>query len=400
MTTQPQWPEQVDRAVDEQSDRMIALRRHMHAHPDPSRHEQATTQHLHELLEDTGLDVRYGPDRRGLIVDSAQDNGKCIGLRGDIDALPIEDAKSTEYCSRVKGVMHACGHDGHTAVVMGAVLALTSLRAADALPWPVQWRAIFQPSEETNEGALEMIQIGAIEGVDALLSLHMDPTRRAGTIGTRCGAFTADCDELLIRIEGRGGHAARPHESLDPIAAAAQLINSIYALVPRAIDSHDPIVVTFGRINGGEHYNVIPDHVDLIGTMRTFGGAVRQKAVEHIERLARAMADASGTTIGVTFNAGPPSVFNGKDLTNLVRHCATDLLGADAVQTIDRPSMGGEDFANYLAHVPGSMFRLGCAGLEGDAAPLHSPMFDMDESALAIGAKILARAAVQWSAPE
>ncbi len=385
----------IDRAVDEQFGRMVEVRRHMHAHPDVSGQEQATTQYLLPLFQ--GMSVRDGPQSRGLIVESAQQASPRIALRADIDALRLQDEKSVAYRSCVPGVTHACGHDGHTATVLGAVLALLSIE--DQLPWPVTWRAIFQPSEETNEGALEMVDAGAVNDIAALLSLHMDPSRPAGTIGVRDGAFTADCDEVHIRIEGRGGHASRPHESLDPIATAAQLINAIYVLVPRAIDSHDPVVMTFGHISGGDHYNVIPDHVDMRGTLRTFGGDIRGQAIEQIERLARATADASGTSIDVMICNGPPSVQNDAQLTALIQQCATDLLGKDHVQWIERPSMGGEDFANYLPHVRGAMFRLGCAPPQGAAAPLHSSRFDIDEKALAVGAKTLARAVVQWSQP-
>jgi amidohydrolase len=205
---------------------------------------------------------------------------------------------------------------------------------------------------------------------------------------------------MEIDIVGRGGHAARPHESLDPIAAAAQLISSIYLFVPRAVESYTPVVVTIGKIIGGESHNVIPDRVHLAGTLRSADAKVRQAAVDHIQQLARGLAVASGTRIDVKFHHGPPAVFNDSQLTGHVRFAATQLLGDDNVQSIPRPSMGGEDFANYLAHVPGAMFRLGCATPGADLpAMLHSPLFDLDERALAIGAKILARAAVRWSKP-
>ncbi|QNN22168.1 amidohydrolase [Planctomycetales bacterium ZRK34] len=401
MQTQTAWAEQLDRAIDDLFDPMVALRRHLHMHPEPSGSETHTTEHLRTLLSDAGFKLRLGPEDRGLIVDPADPpQAPRIGLRADIDALRIADAKDVSYRSQTPGVMHACGHDGHSAIVFGAIMALDAVQKSGLLPWPVNWRAIFQPAEETCIGALAMVEAGAVVGVEALLGVHMDPTRPVGTVGLRAGAFTADCDAMEIDIIGRGGHAARPHESLDPIAAAAQLISSIYLFVPRAVESYTPVVVTIGQIIGGDSHNVIPDRVHLEGTLRSADATVRQAAVDHIQQLARGLATASGTRIDVKFHHGPPAVFNDSQLTGHLRFAATQLLGADHVQSIPRPSMGGEDFANYLAHVPGAMFRLGCNPPQVDSpAMLHSPLFDLDERALAIGAKILARAAVRWAKP-
>lgn len=401
MQTQTAWAEQLDRAIDDLFDPMVALRRHLHMHPEPSGSETHTTAHLRKLLSDAGFKLRLGPEDRGLIVDPADPpQAPRIGLRADIDALRIADAKDVSYRSQTSGVMHACGHDGHTAIVFGAIMALDAVQKSGLLPWPVNWRAIFQPAEETCIGALAMVEAGAVVGVEALLGVHMDPTRPVGTVGLRAGAFTADCDAMEIDIIGRGGHAARPHESLDPIAAAAQLISSIYLFVPRAVESYTPVVVTIGQIIGGDSHNVIPDRVHLEGTLRSADATVRQAAVDHIQQLARGLATASGTRIDVKFHHGPPAVFNDSQLTGHLRFAATQLLGADHVQSIPRPSMGGEDFANYLAHVPGAMFRLGCNPPQVESpAMLHSPLFDLDERALAIGAKILARAAVRWAKP-
>jgi amidohydrolase len=245
-----------------------------------------------------------------------------------------------------------------------------------------------------------MIAAGALEGVEAILGLHVEPACDLGKIGVRNGVFTATCDELEVRIEGRGGHASRPHESIDPIAAAAQLISSIYLFVPRAVDSHNPVVVTIGQIAGGDTANVIPNEVQLRGTIRTLGGAVQEQTKDHIRQLARGLAEASRTQITVAFHPGPAAVCNDWQLTALTRRAASQLLCPEQVEEIDRPSMGGEDFAHYLEWVPGAMFRLGCRSPTTGDAPLHSPMFDIDERAMGIGAKILARTAVLWSDPQ
>ena len=397
---QSTWAEAIDRAIDAGFDRMIEVRRHLHVHPEPSGSEKETTRYVRERLDAAGFAVRNGPEGRGLIVDSLEESGgPRIGLRADLDALPFQDAKTVEYRSREPRVMHACGHDAHTATVLGAILALDEARRSGELPWPVPWRAIFQPAEETAAGALEMVEAGALESVKAILGLHVDPSRPVGAVGIRDGIFTADCVEMEFKIKGEGSHAARPHESLDPIATAAQLINSLYLSIPRSVDSQEPVVVTIGQIMSGETPNSIPDRAVLKGTLRTLSAEVRQRTLDRIEQLTRGLAEASGTQIEMNCRFGPPALTNDPDLTELLRRTATELLGSEAVQSIRHPSMGGEDFANYLAHVPGSMFRLGCASTASGAPPLHSPHFDVDEGCMKIGAKVLARAAVHWSNP-
>jgi amidohydrolase len=390
----------LDEVLDGLLPEMIAVRRHLHAHPEPSGEERETTRYLQQRIARSGHDIRLGLDHRGLIADSpAISTGRRIALRADIDALRLREESLSEYHSQVPGVMHACGHDAHAAILVGALQGLEQIRAEGVLPWPVAWRGIFQPAEETNQGALEMIAAGALDGVQAILALHMDPSRPQGSVGTRVGPFTAACDGLDIEIEGRGGHAARPHESIDPIAAAAQLVSSIYLFVPRAVDSHDPVVVTFGEIHAGDSPNVIPSHLVLRGTLRTLGGAVRERTKDHLRQLTRGLAETAGVRIKLEFWPGPEAVRNDPVLNELVHYAAVDLLGSDHVQPIARPSMGGEDFAHYLAQVPGCMFRLGCCSGSGACPPLHSPRFDIDERALAIGAKILARTVVLWSNP-
>jgi amidohydrolase len=246
------WQTRLDAAVDRLAERMIALRRHLHAHPEPSGEELKTSLYLYRLFDEMQLPVRMGPEGCGVVVDSRGQEGLGrIALRADIDALRIEDQKQVPYRSTVPGVMHACGHDAHTAIVFGALAALAQLEIADSLPWPVVWRGIFQPAEETSRGARAMVAAGALAGVEAIVSLHVDPTRRVGTIGVRPGVFTASCDAMRIVVNGRGGHSARPHESTDPIAAAAQLISTFYQYIPRATDSQDAVVVSFGQIHGG-----------------------------------------------------------------------------------------------------------------------------------------------------
>lgn len=393
------WQQQLDAAVDQGAGSMVNLRRHLHMHPEPSGEELQTSLHLYQLFAHAGLKVRMGPEGCGLLVDGRTERGqKRIAVRADCDALRIQDEKNVEYHSQVPQVMHACGHDVHTSTVCGAITAIDALDREGALPWPVTWRAIFQPAEETGDGAESMIEAGALKDVDAIVALHVDPTRQAGTVGVRPGVFTASCDMLRLTIHGRGGHAARPHESADPIAAAAQLISTLYQFIPRATDSQDAVVVSFGEIHGGLNANVIPQEVVLDGTVRTLNRQVRERTLDNIHRIAGGVENVTGTKLTVDFYEGIGSVMNDPAITALVEGVACDLLGSDNVAQMPRPSMGSEDFAAYLDVVPGSMFRLGCAG----SLPwpgLHTPIFDVDEKCLAVGAKILARSIVELSKP-
>ena len=395
------WREKIDTAVDDAMDRIIGLRRHLHAHPEPSGEELQTSLHLYRLLDEMGLSVRMGPEGCGVIVDGrTSGTGRRIALRADIDALRIEDQKDAAYRSTVPEVMHACGHDAHTATMFGALLALDRLECDRALPWPVSYRGIFQPSEETGRGARAMIAAGALQGVDAIVAAHVDPTRPAGTIGIKAGPLTASCDDLQITVRGRGGHAARPHESNDPIAAAAELISTLYQFVPRATDSQDAVVVSFGQIHGGQNSNVIPEEVMLEGTVRTLNPAVRERTVAHIHTLAEGIEKVTGAKLNVHFHHGSPSVLNDDQTTQLVANVASDLLGTENVEWMARPSMGGEDFAYYLERIRGMMFCLGATNGNGAWPGLHTPTFDIDERCLAIGAKIFARTVVEWSQPK
>jgi len=394
------WHTQLDAVIDGGLDRMVQLRRHLHMHPEPSGRELQTSLHLYQLFAESDLPVRMGPEGCGVVVDSRLEGPRRrIAVRADIDALRIQDEKPTAYRSTVPEVMHACGHDVHTATVFGSLWALDQMDRAGTLPWPVAWRGVFQPSEETSCGARAMIGAGAMNGVDAIVSLHVDPTRRAGTIGVRPGIFTASCDAMRIVVHGRGGHAARPHESADPIAAAAQLISTLYQFIPRATDSQDAVVVSFGQIHGGLNANVIPEQVALEGTVRTLNRQVRERTIVNIRTLAEGIERITGTRIDLGLTVGIPSVDNDPALTDLVGSVAREVLGKESVAVMPRPSMGSEDFAAYLERVPGTMFRLGCAGDHAPWPGLHTPTFDVDEKCITVGTKILARTVIEWSKP-
>jgi amidohydrolase len=396
-----QWLQELDQALDDQFARIVEVRRWLHAHPEPSGHEFHTSRYLAQLLAHDGFSLRQGPQGRGLICEGGGGQQLTpLALRADIDGLRIHDSKQVSYCSQNPGVMHACGHDAHAAIVYGTMSALRALEARHCLPWPIRYRVIFQPAEETCEGAQQMIASGALQDVSAILALHVDPTLRVGQIGLRRGVLTANCDEMWITIRGRGGHAARPHEASDPIAAAAQLINALYLHIPRVTDSQEAVVVTIGQMQGGDNANVIPEEAQLRGTIRTLDRTVRGTTIDHVRRLAYGVGETTLTKIQVDFRLGSHSVCNDSRMIDVLHWSGVSALGTGAIHEISRPSMGSEDFAYYLEQVPGALMRLGSASADRGTAALHTPYFDVDEAALRVGARVLARAVVRWFDPE
>jgi len=394
-----EWDSTIDERIDNLASRLIAIRRHLHAHPEPSGSEFTTAAYIADLLRETGLEVRMIPSRRGLIVEPRdQDDGARVAMRGDIDALRVKDEKKVAYRSTAEGIAHACGHDAHATMIVGAALALNGCR--DRMPWPVTWRALFQPAEETSLGAAEMVAAGAVDNVSAIVGLHVEPERRIGKVGFRSGTLTAYCDEIDVTIHGRGGHAARPHRAADPIAAGAHFLSAVYQLLPRTLDSRDPLVVTFGSIHAGDARNVIPNELALRGTARTHTHEAREHFETQVDAIASGVTASTGCDIKIEFKQGPDAVVNDARITGVCQGVTRDLLGEDSIEVIESASMGGEDFAEYLSHTRGCFFRLGVGNGNGAEEPLHSGHFDLDERALCIGAKILARSLVALSQPD
>lgn len=393
------WRRELSLVLDEYFAQMVALRRHLHRNPEPSGEEHRTSLRLYQLLAEQGYAVRLGPDGCGVLADLApagdhQDG--MIALRADIDALRIQDQKSVEYCSMVPGIMHACGHDAHSAIVLGALVAVARLHQQGLIDFKPRLRGIFQPAEETCMGAKQLIAYGALENVKAAVATHVDPSRQVGKIGLRKGVLTANCDEIIITVLGQGGHAARPHESRDPICAAAQLLNWLYLQIPRSTDSMESVVFTIGRIMGGHNSNVIPERVELRGTLRTLDQRVRAKTIELIRRLAQTVAAGSQTNIHVETGIEAGAVVNHGDMIDVIEQASVSALGPEAIDYIDKPSMGSEDFAFFCEKVPAAMFRLGCVSPDVGGPGLHSPLFDLDERAIKIGARIMAETALLW----
>lgn len=382
--------------IDARRDFLVDVRRHLHRNPELSGCETNTTQYLARLIQAEQLPFQFGPEDRGIIVDLGDSAAtKRIALRADIDAIPVNDVKSVDYSSTVANVMHACGHDAHSTMLLGALILLRHW-FDEKQPSGVAVRAIFQPEEETALGAQRLIRHGAVEQVSAIIGSHVDPTRPVGTVGVRSGIVTAHCDEVIVEVTGNGGHGARPHETIDPIAAAVQFVNTVYASVNRRVDSQSPVVLSFGYIHGGHSCNVIPDRVQIFGTLRTLGELARQQTMDVVRSIAAGVETATDARISVDWCTAVPSIFADQDMTHLVRDTCVAILGEDHVHPILNPSMGAEDFAFYTLQLPAAFVRVGCAGKHTGHLPLHNSGFDIDEGVLPIGAQILSNCAINY----
>jgi amidohydrolase len=380
--------------IDRVAPALSGLRRQLHQDPELSGAEFRTTAALAKPLAAAGIAFRLGAGKRGLITDivpAAGAKAPVIALRADIDALPIAEQTRVDYGSKNPGVMHACGHDAHAAILLGTTLAL---QRAGRLP--VAWRSVFQPAEETGCGASEMVAQGAVKGVHAILAFHVDPNLPVGQVSITPGPQSAFCQDFVIEVRGRGGHGARPHNTIDPIAVAAQLITLVYQAVPRQTDARDPVVVTIGMIQGGQAANIIPDTVLMKGTIRSFDQAVSDHARRTVERLCAGTAQAFRATIHPVFDRLLRGVINDPFVTDHCLKTARGLLGPNNVLTDRKPSMGAEDFADYLTEVPGCMMLLGVKSPRKKITPLHTPTFNLDEQALLLGVRLYAKILLEW----
>ncbi len=388
--------DRVEERILDHRDELIDLRRHFHANPELSKEEFSTTQTLADHLVTLGYEVHVRPEGTGLYADISPPNFNSdlqptVAIRSDIDALPILELNDVPYRSRNEGVMHACGHDVHMATVYGTGLGMAAHRSE----LPGRIRLIYQHAEEvTPGGAIDMVAFGAIEDVDAVLGLHCDPELDVGKIGVRPGPFTASFDLFKFTIRGKGGHGARPHQCIDSIFVATQLCNALYQLVSRNFDTRIPAVISVGTIQGGSTPNVIPEETTITGTIRTIDPDHRNQIEDNLHRIAGGICMTHGANYELNFQRGAPAIHNDPRVTEVFTDVGAELLGADNVYHIPLPSMGGEDFSYYCERIPGAMFRLGTAS-KSPSNFLHSPNFDIDERAIAIGSRILARSALR-----
>jgi amidohydrolase len=365
-------------------DELVRVRRHLHANPELGHQEHATTQLIADRLSAAGLVPKVLPKGTGLVCDVGT-GGPIVALRGDLDALPIEDSKDVAYRSSVPGVSHACGHDVHTTAVLGAGLAL----AAGAADLQGTVRLIFQPAEETVPGgALDVIAADALDGVSLITALHCDPRLDSGLVGVRVGTLTAAADGLEIRLEGPGGHTARPHLTVDLVDVLARLAVDLPAHLARVVDPRSPFSVVWGAIGAGQAGNVIPNSGFLRGTVRTPDIELWSRAQQLVTEAVTACLSDPGATVTVDYRPGVPPVVNEARAVELLRAGVTAAVGPGAVATTE-PSMGGEDFGWYLQSVPGAMARLGVRRPGEPPRDLHQGTFDVDESAIAVGVRAL-----------
>lgn len=374
--------------LSEHGDSLIQFRRYLHAHPDLSGTEQPTAAHIAERLTTAGLHPVMLPKGNGLSCDLGTGD-RLVALRADIDALPLPDVKDVPYRSTVDGVCHACGHDVHTAVVLGAGLALAAL--GHRLPGRI--RLLFQPAEESlPSGSLDVIDAGRLAGVEEIFAVHCDPRTLTGKVGLRVGPLTAAADFVKVRLAGPGGHTARPHLTVDLVSALARVITEVPALLARRVDVRSALSLVFGAVHSGVAPNAIPQTGHVSGSVRCLDHAAWELAPKLIDQLVHQVVAPTGAVAEIEYVRGMPPVVNHAHSVGILNAAATAALGAEAVvDTLQ--SMGGEDFSWYLEHARGAMARLG-VGRPGEALDLHQGSFDVDERSIGIGVTVLAHAAV------
>ncbi|WP_166238154.1 M20 metallopeptidase family protein [Paenibacillus turpanensis] len=375
--------------LDQWYPRMVEWRRHLHSNPELSYEEKETSAFIAKQLSDLGLEVATGVGGHGITaLLRGAEQGPTIAFRADIDALPIQDEKDCEYKSKVPGVMHACGHDAHTAALLGTAAHLCSVR--DRLKGNVKF--IFQPAEEVSPGgALGMIRDGALEGVDAIYGVHLWTPFPVGTIQTKAGPFMAAADEFQITVQGKGGHGGLPNQTVDSIVTASHLVVNLQTIVSRNVDPTDPCVISIGSIHGGSAFNVIAEKTALIGTVRSFTAETRDLAERRLKEVVKASCEMQGATAEFEYKRGYPPVVNPQRETELAMQVARQTVGESNV--MESPFiMAGEDFAYYLQQVPGCFVFVG-AGSEKHVAPHHHPLFDIDEKAMLLSAQWFTRMA-------
>ncbi|ASA21366.1 M20 metallopeptidase family protein [Paenibacillus donghaensis] len=376
-------------------EQLSAWRRDFHRHPEIGYEEVRTSAIVAAHLRCLGLEVTTGVGRTGVVgLLRGETPGPTIGLRADMDALPIQDQKSVPYASEVADKAHLCGHDAHTAILMGAAQLLAGL----GRPKTGNIKFVFQPAEEGLAGAREMIKDGVLENpkVDAMAGLHMFPGLDTGTFGVSKGVAFASADSLTIKILGKGGHAARPQEGVDAIAVSAQVISALQNIPSRMIDPLEPVVITIGKISGGYMGAALAPEVEMIGTVRTLSAGVRSQMPALIERVVSGVCSSFGAGYELSYGTGYPIVLNDEAMVDLMTQTSEQLLGGKVWNDI-KPSTGGEDFAFYCEQVPGVFFRLGSGSAdESTRYPLHHPKFDLDETTLPYGVAMLSALALNF----
>ncbi|WP_237571557.1 amidohydrolase [Mycolicibacterium lacusdiani] len=365
------------------ADDLVAWRRHIHQHPELGRQEFATTQFVASRLADAGLNPKVLPGGTGLTCDFGPEHGPRVALRADMDALPMTERTGAPYSSLVPGAAHACGHDGHTSVLLGAALALASVPEL-----PIGVRLIFQPAEELMPGgAIDAIAAGALSGVTRIFALHCDPRLAVGKIATTPGPITSAADQIEITLQSPGGHTSRPHLTGDLVYALGTLITGVPGVLSRRVDPRHSTVMVWGAVNAGVAANAIPQSGSIAGTIRTASREAWVVMEDLVGEIVSSLLAPLQVDYAVHYRRGVPPVVNEEISTRIMTH-AIEAIGIDALADT-RQSGGGEDFSWYLEEVPGAMARLGVWSGHGPQLDLHQPTFDLDERALAVGVRVL-----------
>ncbi len=377
---------EVQTTIQKMEPRLIDIRRDIHMHPEIGFEEVRTSQLIAEELKKVGLEVQTGVAKTGVVAILNGDKpGPAIAFRADMDALTMEDKKEVAYASKVKGKAHSCGHDVHTAILLGTAVVLSQYR--DQIPGQVKF--IFQPAEEGPGGAEPMIEEGVLDGVDLIYGLHTWHHGEVGEIGIAHGPSSASADEIEITIKGKGGHGAYPHETVDAIHLSSLVITALHTLASRFIDPLEPNVITIGKINGGYRRNIIADQVELSGTVRTYNEKLRYQIKDQIEKILAGITQSFGGDYEFEYNWGyPPLINHLSEIERLSRVIADSPYPFKEV--VRKPSMGGEDFAFFVQKIPGVFFYLGTRGSEATAYPGHHPLFDVDERSIGLGILLFA----------
>ncbi len=388
MERQP-WYDLIERRLAAQWGRILAARRRLHAHPELSFEEVETTRFLARTLDRAGISYSPGPLETGLVAEIGSDE-RVIGLRADIDAINVQEESDLPFSSRSPGKMHACGHDGHTAILLGTALILKGVE--DRLPGRV--RMVFQPAEESNpSGGRLMVERGFLDRsprMEELYALHLQPSLPLGRVGVKAGTMMASSDGITLRLLGKGGHAATPHEAVDAIALSAQVIDALQYLVSRRLNPVRPVVLSFGIIKGGTRHSVIASEVELRGTLRCVDGETRERALELIRQTVQSVAAGFGGAAEVAVQPAQPVTRNHPLCVERVARATAKALGTEGLVMMEDPTMTAEDFSRYAERMPAAIFWLG-AGVGDSPAPLHSSRMVFPEEAMAAGVRVFAQ---------
>jgi len=382
----------------EDLDAVKAARHHIHQNPELTWQEFDTAKYVADSLRKiSGIDVTENIGKNGVVgLLKGASEGPVVALRADMDALPIQEETGVEYASKNPGVMHACGHDGHVAILLGAAKILAS--KVSEISGSIKF--IFQPAEEGGAGARHMCDDGVLENpkVDTIFGLHGWPELPCGDVGLRSGSILASAAEVRIEIEGKGGHAAFPNLAVDPILIGAQVVQNLQSIASRFVAPTEPVVLSITQFNAGTAFNVIPKTVLLQGTLRTVSSETKSKCIEQITKICQSAAESVGGKATVNISVGYPPTINDPEVTDYAEKVATKLLSEKRVNRLPNPSMGGEDFSYYLEKIPGTFFFLGLGdGRKGGYPSLHHPEFDFNDAALQTGIEMFVELALGWS---